>query len=266
MIDIDAMIQKEIENGYGDANAQSKVCQDIILKAISTSSLNRNVTIKGGVVMRSKTGNIRRATQDIDLDFIRYSLDDKAINTFVRKLNCLDGITVERVGKIKELKQQDYHGKRIYIKITDYKGFSIENKLDLGVHTKFDIGQEEFCFDIAYDDEGASLLINSNEQMFAEKLKSLLRFGTLSSRYKDIFDMYFLSSHVDLNKFKKFLEIYVYNDPKMREKDINGIIKRINMVFNDKSFTSRLRTKDANWLEIDSKDVLKGLIEFFNKL
>ena len=58
----------------------------------------------------------------------------------------------------------------------------------------------------------------------------------------------------------------MYNDPKMREKDINGIIKRINMVFNDKSFTSRLKTKDANWLEIDSKDVLKGLIEFFNKL
>ena len=41
MIDIDAMIQKEIENGYGDANAQSKVCQDLILKAISASTLNR---------------------------------------------------------------------------------------------------------------------------------------------------------------------------------------------------------------------------------
>ena len=74
MIDIDLMIKKEIENGYGDANAQAKVCQDLILKAIATSSLNKNVTIKGGVVMRSKTGNIRRATQDLDIDFIRYSL------------------------------------------------------------------------------------------------------------------------------------------------------------------------------------------------
>lgn len=266
MIDIDAMIQKEIENGYGDANAQSKVCQDLILKAISASTLNRNVTIKGGVVMRSKTGNVRRATQDIDLDFIRYSLADEAIDAFVRKLNCLEGITVERVGEIKELKQQDYHGKRIYIKITDSKGFSIENKLDLGVHTQFDIDQEEFCFDIAYDDEGASLLINSNEQMFAEKLRSLLRFGALSSRYKDIFDMYFLSSHVDADKFKKCLGIYVYNDPKMREKDITGIIKRVNMVFKDKSYTSRLRTKDANWLGVDSEVVTKGLIDFLKQL
>ena len=92
MIDIDLMIKKEIENGYGDANAQAKVCQDLILKAIATSSLNKNVTIKGGVVMRSKTGNIRRATQDLDLDFIRYSLSDASIDAFISKLNCLDTI------------------------------------------------------------------------------------------------------------------------------------------------------------------------------
>ena len=81
MINIDAMIRKEIENGYGDANAQAKVCQDLILKAIATSNLKRNVTIKGGVVMGSKTQNVRRATQDIDLDFIRYSRKDKGIKT-----------------------------------------------------------------------------------------------------------------------------------------------------------------------------------------
>ena len=63
-MNLNEMIEAEIENGYGDTNAQAKVCQDIILKAISSSSLSRNVTIKGGVVMRSKTGNIRRATQD----------------------------------------------------------------------------------------------------------------------------------------------------------------------------------------------------------
>ena len=96
MIDINEMIQKEIENGYGDANAQAKVCQDLILKAISMSSLNRNVTIKGGVVMRSKTKNVRRATQDVDLDFIRYSLSDESINAFVSRLNCLDGISIVR--------------------------------------------------------------------------------------------------------------------------------------------------------------------------
>jgi hypothetical protein len=83
---------------------------------------------------------------------------------------------------------------------------------------------------------------------------------------KDIFDMYFLSSHVDVDKFKKCLGIYVYNDSKMREIDIDGIVKRVNMVFKDKSYTSRLRTKDANWLGVDSEVVTKGLIDFLKQL
>ena len=53
------------------------------------------------------------------------------------------------------------------------------------------IEKEEYCFDIAYDDEGASLLINSNEQMLSEKLRSLLNFGTFSTRFKDIYELWF---------------------------------------------------------------------------
>lgn len=60
--------------GYSELLAEARVCQDIILKAISEGSLNRNVTIKGGVVMRSITGDVRRSTRDIDFDFIRYYL------------------------------------------------------------------------------------------------------------------------------------------------------------------------------------------------
>ena len=54
-----------------------------------------------------------------------------------------------------------------------------------------------YCFDIAYDDAGASLLINSDEQMLAEKLRSLLKFGPLSTRFKDVYDIYYLKDKVD---------------------------------------------------------------------
>ena len=39
------------------------------------------------------------------------------------------------------------------------------------------------------DDEGATLLKNTYEQSFVEKLRSLLKFGANSRRYKDIFDI-----------------------------------------------------------------------------
>lgn len=49
MIDIDAMIRKEIENGYNDANAAAKVCQDLILKARDENWLGEDTdtVIKG---------------------------------------------------------------------------------------------------------------------------------------------------------------------------------------------------------------------------
>ena len=152
------LIRQVEELGYSDEDAAARVCQDIVLKGIAKSTLSRNVTIKGGVVMRGLTGNVRRATQDMDIDFIRYSLSDDAIDSFISKINCVDGITISRTGKITELSQQDYHGKRVFIIISDNNGNSIESKIDLGVHNRLEISQEEYCFDIAFDDEGASLL------------------------------------------------------------------------------------------------------------
>lgn len=190
MINIDSEIKKTQLEGYKEDDATAKVCQDIILNAISRSSLNENVTIKGGVVMRSISHNARRATQDVDIDFIRYSLADESVKLFVQKLNNIDGLKIELYGKLEELKQQDYHGKRAYIKITDSFGFEVTSKVDLGVHKHMDIKQEEFCFDIALQNNSVSLLINSKEQMFTEKLRSILKFGTHSTRYKDIFDLY----------------------------------------------------------------------------
>ena len=137
--------------------------------------------------------------------------------------------------------------------------------MDLGVHNKLDIEQDEFCFDIAYDDEGASLLIKSNEQMIAEKLKSLLRFGTLSSRYKDIFDIYYLSHHVNKSAIKKCFKTFIFDDPKMREKDLNGILRRLEMIFKDKLYISHLNSNEVNWLEEDVDTVLSGIIAFIKK-
>ena len=68
------VLYEEIERvktlGYNEANAELKLGQDIILKAIYDSGMAKSATIKGGVVMRSISGEARRATQDFDLDFI----------------------------------------------------------------------------------------------------------------------------------------------------------------------------------------------------
>jgi len=114
---------EELSNqGYDRIHAEARLCQDIVIQALAKSSVSRNVTIKGGVVMRSISNDTRRATRDLDIDFIKYSLEDESINRFVEKINCLAGVKIVRVGNIEELRQQDYRGKRVHIRIEDEYG------------------------------------------------------------------------------------------------------------------------------------------------
>ncbi len=266
MINIQKLIEQALKSGYQGDNASAKVCQDIVLKALATGPLNRNVTIKGGVVMRSKTNNVRRATQDLDIDFIKYSLADEAIDIFVRKLNCLEGISITRIGKIEELKQQDYSGKRVFILIEDAEGNQVSSKIDLGVHNRFELEQEEYCFDVAYDEEGASLLINSNEQMFAEKLRSLLKFGPLSTRFKDVYDMYYLKDTTDMEKLLLALDTYIFKDSLMREKEGKDIVKRLKVTFGDKAYIRNLDTSDKRWLDDEINIITEEILKFVQKI
>ena len=263
MANLEKMAAALRNEGYSVINAEARVCQDVVLSAIAKSSLSRNVTIKGGVVMRSITGNIRRATQDMDLDFIRYSLSEPSIIAFIEKLNCLDQITIQITGPIEELSQQEYRGKRVYVTLSDDEGNSFMSKIDLGVHKQIDIEQDEYCFDVCLDDVGASLLINSKEQIFTEKLRSLLKWGPLSTRFKDIYDLCYLSDHVNKNRLAKCLDIYIFKDPDMRENEMNDILRRVKRTFNDKLYKQNIaRAGKANWLDIDASEAFSKIVSY----
>ncbi len=184
------MIEKMQQEGYKSDAAEARICQDIVLKAISESPLSDNVTIKGGVVMRSITNDIRRATQDMDIE------------------------------------------------------------------------QEEYCFDIAFDDKGASLLINTREQMFTEKLRSLLKFGTFSTRYKDIYDMYYQCGKMNESKLFQCIKILIFDDPGMKENNMSDIVNRIEKVFTDTSFKNKVDKSDKRWLDDDISVVFETILKF----
>ena len=260
------LIENEKTKGYSDDNAGAKVCQDLILKAISVSPLNRKVTIKGGVIMRDKTQNIRRATQDLDIDFIKYSLSSDSIDEFINKLISIEGIKFKRIGAIEELNQQDYHGKRVFIQIEDSMGYTLNSKIDLGIHKNIEIEQEEYCFDISFSDEGAILLINTCEQIFVEKLSSLLKFGPFSTRYKDIFDMYYLINYIDREKLELCLNTYIFKNKQICESDIVEVHNRIMMTFSNNMFRRRLQTSDKKWIDENIEDIFDGILKFLISL
>ena len=259
-------IEKIKHEGYNEANAQARVCQDIILYGISKGKLSRNVTIKGGVVMRNISRDARRATQDIDLDFIKYSISDESIEKFIKGLPVPDGLQITLRPPILALNHKDYKGKRVFVVITDQFDNSLESKIDIGVHKDLDIEQEEFCFDICFQDDGASLLMNSKEQIITEKLKSFLRFGTRSTRYKDVFDICYLSESADKNKTREYIQKYIYEDSSLPVEDINELIRRVERVFDNEGFIKEINRSRKNWLDIRIEDALKKNIEFIKSL
>ena len=260
-------IRNLLAAGYSEVNVEEKLAQDIVLKALSESGLRANVTIKGGVVMATLTNDIRRTTMDLDIDFIRYSLADESIDALVAKMNCIEGVSITRVGDIQELRHQDYSGKRIFLSLTDADGYSLQYKLDIGVHTVEAAKQRDMDFDLHHIESGtASLLANGPEQVFVEKLKSLLRLGALSSRGKDVYDLVYLSKVVNRDSLKMLIETYIYADDRMREHSIADILRRLRRTFSDRGFMGTLANRKMNWLQMDPQVATDTLIEFVESL
>ena len=260
------MMDLYYEVGLTRELAAARVCQDIVLKAIADGPLNRNVTIKGGVVMRSITQNNRRATRDIDLDFIHYPLTDEAIRSFVDKLNCIEGLNIAAEGPIRELKHQDYHGRSIEIVIRDEYDSVVRSKIDIGVHKRMEIEQEEYCFDVCLDDNGASLLKNTVEQTFVEKLRSLLIFGPNSRRYKDVYDMYYLKDWAHKQLLMDIIEELILSDVGMRESSLEDIVRRLSETFASEQYLSRLSNSRQRWIDDEIHDITDGLLTFVTEL
>lgn len=219
--------------------------------------------------MHSISKDLRRATRDMDLDFIKYSLEDNSIIRFIEELsNVDDGIKIEIDGEIKELHHQDYDGKRVNIELFDKYGNKLKTKLDIGVHKLLDIKQDEYCFDLSIINQNANLLINSKEQIFVEKIKSLLKLGFRSTRYKDLFDFYYLINKTELDKEKLMncFNILIFKDETMRESNIEDVVNRLQMTFNSNAYRNHLSNPKNNWLDITVDDAIMSVLKYIKSL
>lgn len=261
---IEEMLVKLVSEGLTINQAESIVCQQIILNKITKSPLADNVLLKGGVVMFHITGNNRRTTVDLDFDVIRYDISDPSIKAFIRLLNKYDANYLIKVIDISELKQDDYHGKRVIVEISD-KTRTVKFKLDIGVHTLLAIEQQTLCF--SFGEENVMLKVNPPEQIFSEKLYSLAKHGALSGRYKDIYDMFYLIKELKIDKriVKQCLELLTMNGFHNIH-SIEDICERVNFALEDKEFMSHLSTSKDKWVDEESETVVKEVLDFIYSL
>ena len=265
-MDLQSIRDAYIEDGLSYELAVARTCQDVVVSLIASSRMADRVTVKGGVVMQQISKDRRRATRDLDLDFVRYPMTDEGIRAFVRNLAPDDmDLRLEIVGTIEELKHQDYSGKRVHLRIIDAQGTAMETKLDLGVHDHLELEQDELFFDTALQDGGVSLMANGKEQICAEKLRSLMRIGAASTRFKDVFDVYHLLCRDGVNReeFDHAMRLLVYDDTDMRERNAADAHARLGRVLNDRRFKRNLANAKNNWLGANVDKVIGGILCFF---
>lgn len=110
--------------------------------------------------------------------------------------------------------------------------------------------------------------MNSKEQIFVEKIIPIIKFGSLSTRYKDYYDLYWLIKNGNLNKDKviKIMNDIIFN---IRINNINSIEELINLIENilsNEKYLEKLNDRKNNWIEIDNIELKKELIEYLNSI
>ena len=95
-----------------------------------------------------------------------------------------------------------------------------------------------------------------------KKLRSILKFGPLSTRNKDIFDIYYLTDKVDRSKLNLCFRTFIYDDVGMRENDIDAIVRRVKNTFDNRLYINNLGTSKKNWMDENLNKVLSGIVDF----
>lgn len=218
--------------------------------------------------MFNLTQNSRRATRDIDFDFICYSIEEDSINAFINKLNQKnDGLLVTKAGPIKQLHQEDYRGVRIHVAIKDANNDALQLKMDIGVHTHLEISQRNAAFSFFNKEKTVFLQVNPPEQIFAEKIMSLGRLGAISTRYKDLYDMYYLSSKIGLNKeeLSSILKSF-FNKTIKGPRDFDSLRKSIQSTLNNEMFKKEAINITNKWLDADYEEVKTEILKTLSEL
>ena len=103
--------------------------------------------------------------------------------------------------------------------------------------------------------------------MITEKLKSMVRFGSRNTRYKDVFDICYLSERVNLDQLRECIEKYIFEDETLRNvSDMKAVIRRIERMFTDPAYLNGLRSSGKNWLDISDDEVIEKDLAFIKSI
>lgn len=245
-----------------------------LLERISISKYRNQFILKGGMLIAAIVGVDARSTMDMDATIKGFKLSEEELAEVFNNILAVpidDGVsmTLRKLESIRD--ESDYPGIRVSINaILDKTRQTM--KIDITTGDKITPKAVEYPFKLLLEDRSISILAYNLETVFAEKMETILSRGTTTTRMRDYYDIYILSTlhekDLDDNTLKKaFKETAIYRGS--YENIINNGLEYIQMI-EDSTILSRLweqyRSKNEYASEIEWNDTLESVKKVFSKI
>jgi hypothetical protein len=83
-----------------------------------------------------------------------------------------------------------------------------------------------------------------------------------------VFDIFYLATKGKMNRsmLANDIKAIIFDDPTMRENDMDAVFARLDKVFHDPRFIRELdRSPRQNWIKVKPEDALIGILDYITK-
>lgn len=169
-----------------------------ILKKVADSPYQENFVIKGGFLLASVYGLETRTTKDLDTTIRGMQLTEEKVQEFVRFLETPNESKASyfKVTQVRRIREQfEYDGYHLKIQFHNGRGrYPLE--IDMTTGELLLPLQENKKIPLIFEDGSVSMPAYPIEQILADKLYTVLAYGSIddtNSRSKDLYDLHFLT-------------------------------------------------------------------------
>lgn len=208
MKDIAASILARLKNQAKETGLSYQMClqlfcQEEFLRRLSLSQYNSNFVLKGGLFIYTLTEFQSRATQDIDFLMRQLSNDIDKVKGVIEEISRVptanDYITIEVLNAEMITPDKEYQGVSVKF-VGRIKQLKIPFSIDIGMDDVIVPKAVKRCIKTRLTDfEEPEVYTYSLESTIAEKFDAILKRMEATSRMKDFFDIYYLSSMFDFD-------------------------------------------------------------------
>jgi predicted nucleotidyltransferase component of viral defense system len=208
MKDIAASILARLKNQAKETGLSYQIClqlfcQEEFLRRLSLSQYSSNFILKGGLFIYTLTEFQSRATQDIDFLMRQLSNDIGKVKDIMEEISLVqtanDYITIEVINTETITPDKEYQGVSVKF-IGRIKQVKIPFSIDIGMDDIIVPKAVKRLIKTRLSNfEEPEVYTYSLESTIAEKFDAILKRMEATSRMKDFFDIYYLSSMFDFD-------------------------------------------------------------------